>query len=673
MTKKIEGAAKVISQEVNSQIGELGLSEEQLDVVQHIVGPMLVISGAGSGKTCVIVSRISNMILKGIAPDTIVAITFTNKAANEMKRRVESIVGQDSQQMVVSTFHSFGLRILRIAASYGIWYEPNHVYDNNDSEKLVEMICKDMGLKVNKKIAANIVSKIKNTAQAELHEPLGEELDIGGLEENLTQADVVKLYKLYETQLRLAQAVDFDDLIKLPFILCKQHPKFLDYLRSLWKYILVDEYQDTNILQALLVKAISGNDANVCVVGDPNQSIYSWRGASISNIENFILEYPTAKIYRLNTNYRCATNIVQAANAVISQGDTSRWNSHMLSYCNIAHKGEVVIVITERDIHECDIVISYIHKKLLSGLKGKDCAILYRANFQSRVFEDGLMKVGMAYKIYGSISFYQRKEIKDMMAFVKVALSNGKDFISLTRVLALYKMGIGPASTKKLVSLGEKAQVDFIVFIEDLLSSGSKLPIRLSDVNREKFILFVQDISRIRDLIWKGSLVNVMSFLINNIRILSMIVSSKEIDEQEEALANIKELLAKAKTWESEGIEKFLEEMSMRTEKEFMEDKHDEAIILTTLHNAKGLEFDMVVMVGMEEDLLPYSTTARQKTINIEEERRLCYVGMTRAKRSLILSLSKSRMLWGIQKPRNPSRFILDIIASCPFVQVLDY
>lgn len=615
------------------------LNEEQKKAVAHEKGPLLVIAGAGSGKTRVVTSRIAHLIENGVPAQNILGVTFTNKAAQEMKERVHNLAQKD---VLISTFHALGARMLRSSID-ALGYSPQFtIYDEDDAEKLLKASVKEAlgsNVKVDMKALRFSISTFKNNLI---------------LPENAPFSEYTSIYEIYQKKLKEYMACDFDDLIFLPVQILMNHPHILAEYQERWKYILVDEYQDTNKAQYEFVKLIASRYKNLFVVGDPDQSIYSWRGADVSNILNFEKDYPDAKIIRLEENYRSTNTILQAANAVI-QNNESRFEKALWSQKGEGQKIQVFEAMSER--FEAEYVINTIQKLHAQNISYNDIVIFYRTNFQSRTFEDALLRKKMPYVIVGGLSFYQRKEIKDMLSFLRL-LEYPYDIASFLRVINLPKRGLGDAFLTKLVDAASSAQYSLLSYLFHIYSEESSF--QLTTKQRQGIGEFIQIITKLQEIKQKNSLVDLVKGAIFETGYLDILKEDKETEQERKE--NLMELLAKAEEWEKERqnptLQEFLEEIALATS--FDPKTSTESVHLMTVHNGKGLEFEVVFLVGLEEELFPH-IHAKKEPKDLEEERRLFYVGITRAKKQLFLLHAQCRHLWGSSRYMRKSRFLKEI------------
>jgi len=630
------------------------LNPEQQLAAMHIKGPLLVLAGAGSGKTRVVAFRIAYLIENGVDPSQILAVTFTNKAAGEMQERVHALLANKfySGHPTICTFHSLGVRIMR-ESSHALGYFSNFtIYDEEDTNKLLRGCLQTLNVKKEAEFKAfrNFISHAKNQLQSP------SDINLEGLPHGF-QDVAPKVYELYQSRLRESNALDFDDLLFLTVRLFQQHPEVLATYQKRWPFLLIDEYQDTNHAQYLMARLIVGENRNIFVVGDPDQSIYSWRGANIQNILNFERDYPGAKVVRLEQNYRSRKNILDAANKLI-KNNSSRFEKNLWSMRGEGEKIALFVGGTERE--EAGFVIHEIERlNTFNKIPFSEMTIFYRTNFQSRIFEDFLLRKRIPYTIVGGISFYQRKEIKDILAFLRM-LNSDHDFVSFERTINLPKRGIGPTTIEKIRALASETGVPVLAFCMQLIDSD-KSEVKLSAKQKEGLQEYVMLIKNLRLLQKEASLEKLVIETIRQSNYLNVLREEKETFDDRKA--NLDELISKAHEWEllndTVSLDAFLEELSLKSsldEAYFDRDK----VNLMTLHNGKGLEFDTAFLVGMEEDLFPH-VNSRDSYEALEEERRLCYVGMTRAKERLYLSAAETRFIWGSHRMMRPSRFLREI------------
>lgn len=613
------------------------LNEQQKKAVTTTEGPLLVLAGAGSGKTKVLTTRIAYLIKeKGIDPDSILAITFTNKAAKEMKDRVVNILGPSAYGIQISTFHSFGLSIIREHYEK-LGYKRNFtILDSDDSLTMIKKIMRELNLDTqiyNPRSIRNIISGNKNGM-----------VDSNGYEKFVhTEFDekVLQIFKKYEKSLFEGNSLDFDDLLLLPLVLFKKNPAILQQYQEKYQYILIDEYQDTNEVQYLLTKMISAKYKNICVVGDESQSIYSFRGANYRNILNFEKDYKNPEIILLEKNYRSTQNILNVANNIISNNtqkkDKNLWTDNEEGPKVVYHQS-----YNEKD--EALYVVDKIAELLEKGVNERDIAVLYRTNAQSRVIEEAMLRTNIPYKIVGSVYFYNRKEIKDLIAYLKI-IHNTADNINLLRVINVPRRGIG---AKTIERLSDSAYLNN-TSIYDAIKDGKEL-------------IFKNIIEEIREVMSDLTLTELVDLVLEKSG-LNQSLSLEKTIESEIRLENLREFRTITKEFEERhgiiSLEEFLYEISLVADVEEYKN-NDNVVTLMTVHSAKGLEFDYVFIVGLEEGIFPHMNSS-DSTDEIEEERRLCYVAVTRAKKALRLVNTKKRTIYGITNFSLPSRFISEI------------
>lgn len=613
------------------------LNRNQQEAVQTTDGPILVLAGAGSGKTKVLTTKIAYLIHeKQVLPSSILAITFTNKAAKEMKNRVVSLLGPMANRIQISTFHSFGLLVIKEHYDKLHFKSNFTILDSDDSLTIVKKIMREMGYDIthyNPKVIRNRISGAKN----ELMTPDDYEKYASSDFEQL----VVSVYRQYQTKLLVTNSLDFDDLLMLPIKLFKENPEVLKEYQERFRYILIDEYQDTNEAQYNLVKMISAKYKNICVVGDNDQSIYSFRGSNYRNILNFENDYENPKVIILEENYRSTKNILNAANCVI-KNNKQRKEKNLWTDNIVGEKIKYYRAIDEKD--EAYYVVKEIKKLIEQGSKKDDIAILYRTNAQSRNIEDELLRETIPYKVVGSLNFYNRKEIKDLTAYLKL-IYNQYDDISLTRIINVPKRGIGSKTIDKLV---EKA-TDEKKSIYEVIESGKELN-------------FKKQIETLKQIAENSSLTELVDNVLELTGLKASLVAENSI-EADVRLENLEEFKSITKTFEERNglvsLEDFLMEISLVTDVTEQKQTSD-LVTLMTVHSAKGLEFDNVFIIGLEEGIFPHSNSFESQD-SLEEERRLCYVAITRAKKRLWLINAKRRMLYGLDNCNPPSRFVNEI------------
>lgn len=612
------------------------LNIKQQEAVINTDGPMLILAGAGSGKTKVLTTKIAYLINeKNIDPYNILAITFTNKAANEMKERVEKMIGV-SNLVHISTFHSFGLSIIKRHYEK-LGYKSNFtIIDSDDSLSTVKRILKDMNLDpkfYNPKTIRNRISSAKN----ELILPENFEKYVS----NEIDEVVYKVYKKYQDKLLTNNSLDFDDLLLLPIILFKENKEVLEYYQERFKYILIDEYQDTNEVQYILTKMLSSRYKNICVVGDPDQSIYGFRGSNYRNILNFEKDYKNTKVILLEQNYRSTKNILGAANDII-KNNKKRKEKNLWTDNTDGTKIKYKRCEDEKD--EAYFVVSSIKRLISNDTPLNEIAVLYRTNAQSRNVEEVLLRENIPYKVVGSFYFYNRKEIKDLICYLKL-IYNTSDDISLNRIINVPKRGIG---LKTLENLTTKANL-LNDSIFNVIESGKELEFK-------KLILNLQEQSE------ELSLTELVDLILNESGIRKELESEDTI-ESNSRLENLEEFKSITKSFENKygvvSLSEFLDEISLVSDVEEHKNNND-VVTLMTVHSAKGLEFDHVFIIGLEEGVFPHSMCLYNGE-EIEEERRLCYVAVTRARKDLTIINAKKRLLYGQDSFNPPSRFIGEI------------
>ena len=631
------------------------LNEPQREAVYHTDGPLLILAGAGSGKTRVLTHRIAYLIgERGVNPWNILAITFTNKAAEEMRQRVDNLVGFGAESVWVSTFHSACVRILRRFIDR-LGYE-NHftIYDTDDQKTLIKEVCRkvDVDTKVFKE--RSLLSAI-SSAKNEMILPDEFELNAGG---DFAKMKIAKVYREYEAQMRANNALDFDDLLVKTVQLLQTQPDVLESYQERFRYIMVDEYQDTNTVQFQLVSLLAGKYKNLCVVGDDDQSIYKFRGANIRNILDFEHEFPDAKVIKLEQNYRSTGNILNAANSVIANNrgrkEKSLWTEN--------GEGELIRLRQfDTAFDEADFIGEDIKSAVRQGGSYNDSAVLYRTNAQSRLLEEKFIAMNIPYKIVGGVNFYARREIKDLLAYLKT-IDNGRDDVAVRRIINVPKRGIGLTTINRIQ---ESATERGIGFYEALLA-----PELIAGVGRSatKLDSFAALIEYFKTLAEEMNITDLLQEVIEK----TGYIESLENEDKEEAKTrkeNIDELISKAATYEESCQDKdekatlsgFLEEVALVADIDSL-DEDQEYVVLMTLHSAKGLEFPEVFMVGMEDGIFPgYMSINAGDREELEEERRLCYVGITRAEQELTLTSARRRMVHGETQYNPMSRFVKEI------------
>ena len=638
-----------------------GLNQPQQEAVQHINGPLMIIAGAGSGKTRVLTYRTAYLIEKGIDPFQILLLTFTNKAAGEMRQRVEKIIGNDAKNLWMGTFHSVFAKILRFDGRHLGYTSDFSIYDTDDSKSLIRSIVKERGLD-DKVYKANTVFSRISGAKNRLIGP-DEYVNNPIIAADDTAAklpEMGKLYKIYALRCFQANAMDFDDLLYNTNILFRDHPAVLDKYQRKFKYVMVDEFQDTNISQYLIVKKLSDISQNLCVVGDDAQSIYAFRGASIDNILNLGKDYPTMTTIKLEQNYRSTQNIVEAANSIISK------NKNQLQKTVFTENEEgslIELVKASSDNEEGRLVSTHIFEsKMNLGLRNTDFAILYRTNSQSRTFEEQLRKLNIKYRIIGGTSFYQRREIKDLLAYFRYTI-NQNDEEAFKRIINLPKRGIGDTTIAKISITANEQQIS----VWDVVSNIKQYQTgRLSDTI-DGFATLIKSFKIMAES-GKKDAYEVASHIAKSSGLLKELHEDKTVEglsryENVQGLLNsIKEFVDNPDEGvEDKNLNTFLQTVSLMTTADQDDpDGDNDRVTMMTIHGAKGLEFNHVYVVGMEEDLFP-SQMMLQSRADLEEERRLFYVAVTRAEKKLVMSYAETRYQWGRLKPCEPSRFLDEI------------
>ena len=625
----------------------MSLNSIQASAVDHFKGPALVLAGAGAGKTRIVTHRIVKLLEKGVLPSQILALTFTNKAAQEMKDRIRTMIDRN---VTISTFHSLGVQILRESAHLLGYNNDFTIYDEDDSIKLIRSCLQEMGLHgkdVSPKAYKALISSAKNSFLSP------SEISLTDLNSE-TERNYPDLYKRYQELLNKYNAMDFDDLLFLTVKLLKEDENARGYYQAKWRYLLVDEYQDTNVAQYKLVRLLVEGHNNVFVVGDPDQSIYSWRGADIGNILNFEKDFAGANIINLEQNYRSTNTILTAANELI-KNNTNRYEKELWSALGEGEK--IILHITPDEYDEAEFICRKIDSYRRKGRSLKDIVIFYRTNFQSRIFEDALLREDLPYVIVGGISFYHRREIKDVLAFMRMVVSDD-DFISFARTINIPKRGFGDTTLRNLQDRALVAGISIIEYCRKLLQ-GELKDVRLNVRQREGLRDYLALLDRWRQ--YEGELNKLVADVINNSGYLDVLRLDRETFEDRKA--NMEELINKASEWENKSedvsLRLFLEELALKSNLDEVDSSKDR-VNLMTIHNGKGLEYEIVFLVGMEEDLFPH-VNAREDDNRLEEERRLCYVGITRAKELLYMTAAQHRNIWGSLRRMRLSRFVEEL------------
>ena len=625
------------------------LNDKQKEAVLSTEGPCLVIAGAGSGKTKVLTHKIAYLMQeKNVKPWSILAITFTNKAANEMKERVENLVGDVAKDMWIGTFHSICVRILRRYIDRIGFTSSFIIFDSSDQRTLVKQCLKQLNVDDKMLNDRAVLSEISN-AKNEMLEP-----DMYKLRTNneIRKETIAKVYELYQKRLRENNAIDFDDIINYTIRILSENPDVLEYYTNKFEYVLVDEYQDTNKAQFTLVSILAALHGNITVVGDNDQGIYSFRGADITNILNFEKDFPGTKIIKLEQNYRCTQNILDAANAVIKHNETKYekklWTEN--------GKGGMITVFRGNDEYdEANFVVENINRlRREEYMTYNDFAILYRMNSQSRSIEDILRRENVPYKIIGGLKFYERKEIKDTIAYLRL-IQNTSDNLSLTRIINEPKRGIGKTSLDNVQQIATQSGTSMY----DVIKRADEFGLNRVFVNSREFISQIEELRAKKD---NTKISDLIKETLNKTG-YTKALEDEDTTEAETRLENIEEFLTVAMEFEEQmaenSLEEFLEGITLSSDLDNADDQED-SVTLMTLHSAKGLEFPVEFLVGMEEGIFPgYKSIGEPK--ELEEERRLCYVGITRAKQNLFISCARQRTIFGSTSCNQVSRFVKEI------------
>ncbi len=632
-----------------------GLNEPQQRAVACLQGPLLIVAGAGSGKTRVLTFRIANLLEHGVPPYRILAITFTNKAAREMRERVDALIGDAAQDVWLSTFHSFCARFLRMELEHYGRYAKNFViYDAADSKGLIRECLKE--LNIDEKHTA------PGAVQAHISDAKNRLLDVAAFTAQATDffaEQVAKIYALYQSKLQENNALDFDDLLMLTVELLTKNEELRTKYQKKFQYILVDEYQDTNGAQYAITKLLAAEHRNICVVGDADQSIYGWRGADMRNIMNFEKDYPEATVILLEQNYRSTKNILAAANAVIENNLTRKkkelWTDNptgdrITIYEGATEKNEASYIVRE---------VERLHT--MFHVKYGDIAVLYRTNAQSRNIEEAFYATGVPYTMVGSVRFYDRREIKDIIAYLRV-IYNPRDTLSLLRIINVPRRGLGPTSIARMMETAEEYRISLFEVITDaqLLSMIPKLSAKVKLALEE----FAAMVFTFMGQLGTRPIHEIVEDVIETSGYAAALEEEKKEDNRDR-LENLREFISVAKNFDDgaaegeNGLADFLAQIALISDVDQTE-QSDGTVTLMTFHAAKGLEFPAVFMAGMEEGLFPHSRTLLDDT-EIEEERRTCYVGITRAERRLYLTYARQRTIYGRTEMSRPSRFLAEI------------
>ncbi len=625
------------------------LNDKQLEAVNTIDGPVLILAGAGSGKTTVLINRIGNMIeSKNIPPWNILAITFTNKAANEIKERLELTLGEQALNINTGTFHSLCVRILRRDCEKLGYKSGFAIYDSADQLTLVKDCIKELGYN-DKDFPPRLVLSIISDAKDKMITPSIFESDAGS---DYRLAKIAKIYTLYQSKLKRFNAFDFDDLIMQTVLLLEKNPDVLEYYQRKFRYIMVDEYQDTSHCQFRLVHNLAKAHNNICVVGDDDQSIYKFRGADISNILDFEKQFKNAKVIKLEQNYRSTKQILDAANEVIKN---NKGRKSKALWTDKTDGDKIIGFEAQNEREEAYYIVNKITELLNQGYSYKDIAVLFRMNAQSRVIEEVFMNNSVPYRLLSGTKFYDRKEIKDIVAYLRL-ISNPDDDISLTRIINEPKRSIGKTTVDKLSVIASKYGISIYAVIknisnyEDLSKSAQKLL---------GFAKMIDELVEMKNKVSLNELVSKMLDLSGYVLALEM----ENTVESKTRLENVKEFMSLVLEFEKNGetgtLEEFLEGVALVSDLDGL-DEENNAVVVMTLHSAKGLEFPAVFLTGLEDGIFPSQRSLTEEG-GVEEERRLCYVGITRAKKKLFMLNSRARTIFGSTTYQVPSRFLDEI------------
>lgn len=626
------------------------LNSAQREAVQNTEGPTLIVAGAGSGKTRALTYRIAYLMEEiGVSPSSILAVTFTNKAAKGMKERIASLVGAESRKIWAGTFHSICARILRTHGDVMGLSRDFTIFDTGDQRALINECVEQMGLPEKKYQPRSVLSVI-SSAKEKLVTPEQFPSRFRGEFEQV----VGRIYKQYEKKLRENSALDFDDLIFWTVRLFKEHPEVLEYYQDKFRYVMVDEYQDINLSQYTFVKLIAGKHRNICCVGDDDQSIYRWRGADVGLILQFEQDYPDAKVFKLEQNYRSTKTILEAAHEVVSR-NVSRRDKEL--WTENAHGRGIDIYEAANEQEEAIFIANTIQNSVAAeGRRYSDFVILYRMNAQSRVFEDVFLSYRVPYVLVGSLRFYERKEIKDVLAYLRLA-SNPYESISLKRVINTPPRGIGPTTISRIEQFAENNDIPFW----DALKRADEIPDIQNRARRETktFVTLIEFLHNKKE---SYSVQRLVEEVIEHSGYMTHMKADKSMDAQSR-IENVKEFLSVTeeftKSSEDSSLRTFLEQVALISDIDTYEESGN-AVTLMTMHSAKGLEYPVVFIVGMEEGLFPHQRSMDSRD-ELEEERRLCYVGMTRAKEELHLSFAHLRTFMGQTLRRGRSRFLTEV------------
>ena len=626
-----------------------GLNDKQYEAVINTEGPCLVIAGAGSGKTKVLTHKIAYLMQeKNVAPWNILAITFTNKAANEMKERVANLVGEQAKDLWMGTFHSICVKILRSHIEKIGFTSSFIIFDTSDQRTMIKRCIKELDLDDKMFTERSVQSEISN-AKNEMLEPEQYSARANG---DFRKEKIALIYEKYQKNLKENNAIDFDDIINFTIKILNENPEIKEYYSNKFKYVLVDEYQDTNKAQFTLVKLFAENNGNITVVGDNDQGIYSFRGADISNILNFERDFKNSKIIKLEQNYRCTGNILKIANSVIKNNET-KYEKKLWTENEVGNLPKIYSADNEYD--EGNYIVEQIeHLRRQKGMKYSDFAVLYRMNTQSRAIEQILGREGIPYKVVGGLKFFERKEIKDIISYLRL-IQNPMDNLSLTRIINEPKRGIGKTSLDKIQDLAIENETSMY----EIIKNADQYGLNRVFLNSREFVNAIEELRAKKDELIISELVKLT---LKKTGYTKALEDEKTI-EAENRIENLEEFLTVAMEFEKEevdnSLENFLQGMTLSSDIDSVDDA-EESVTLMTLHSAKGLEFPVVFLVGMEEGIFPgYKSIGEESAL--EEERRLCYVGITRAKQNLFLTCSKQRTMFGSTSCNQISRFVKEI------------
>ena len=624
------------------------LNDKQYEAVVNTEGPCLVIAGAGSGKTKVLTHKIAYLIEKGVKPWNILAITFTNKAANEMKSRIENLVGDIANDMWIGTFHSICVRILRRTIDQIGFDRSFVIFDTSDQRMIIKECFKELGIDDKMLTDRSVQAEISN-AKNEMLEPDQYAVRANG---DYRKEKIAPIYSLYQKKLKENNAIDFDDIINYTIKVLTENPETLTYYAQRFNYVLVDEYQDTNKAQFTLITIFASMYGNITVVGDNDQGIYSFRGADISNILNFERDFPGTKVIKLEQNYRCTKNILNAANAVIKKNET-KYDKKL--WTENEEGAKPMVFCGDNEYDEASYIVEQInHLKSQEYYKNSDFAVLYRMNSQSRSIEDIFRREDVPYKIIGGLKFYERKEIKDIIAYLRL-IHNRADNLSLKRIINEPKRGIGKTSLDTIEQISAQNNIPMY----EVIKRAEDFDLNRVFVKSREFIDLIDCLVQEKDELSISELIQKTLKMSGYVKALE----TEDTKEAENRIENLNEFLTVAIEFEEENVENnladFLENITLSSDLDNMEDT-DDTVTLMTLHSAKGLEYPVVFLVGMEEGIFPgYKSISEPQ--ELEEERRLCYVGITRAKNNLYMTCAKQRTIFGSTSCNPVSRFVKEI------------